>query len=168
MYALSAVISSSGLSYRLMLRLLLGLPDAPFWHQVTLLGSGYVLSPLMPSTNARLSLLTPVYKDMVAGLRLPARGPAITALFAAMFGGAALFSPMMATSKSSNIAALGMLPLRFRPSSAGSSGWWGGGGRRRRDGHPPAGVTAIVPLRRGGPALPRDPSQGNWPTCWDR
>ena len=41
-YALSAVISSSGLSYRLMLRLLLRLPDKPVWHQVTLLGSGYL------------------------------------------------------------------------------------------------------------------------------
>lgn len=111
-YALSAVISSSGLSYRLMLRLLLRLPDRPVWHQVTLLGSGYLLSPLMPSTNARLSLLMPVYKDMVAGLRLPARGPAITGLLAAMFGGALLFSPMMVTSKSSNIAALSLLPTQ--------------------------------------------------------
>jgi di/tricarboxylate transporter len=109
-YALSAVISSSGLSYRLMLRMLLRLPDRPMCHQLTLLGSGYLLSPLMPSTNARLSLLTPVYNDMVAGLRLPPRGPAITALLAAMFGGAILFSPMMATSKSSNIAGLALLP----------------------------------------------------------
>jgi divalent anion:Na+ symporter, DASS family len=109
-YALSAVIASSGLSYRLMLRLLLRLPDKPLWHQVTLLGSGYVLSPLMPSANTRLSLLMPVFKDMAAGLKLPARGPAITALLAATFGGALLFSPMMATSKSSNIAALNFLP----------------------------------------------------------
>ncbi len=111
-YALSAVISSSGLSYRLMTRLLLWLPDRPAWHQVTLLGSGYALSPLMPSTNARLSLLMPVYQDMVTGLRLPPKGPAITALLAAMFGGALLFSPMMVTSKSSNIAALNLLPAQ--------------------------------------------------------
>ena len=113
-YALSAVISSSGLSYRLMLRLLLRLPDKPFWHQVTLLGSGYLLSPLMPSTNARMSLLMPVYRDMVAGLRLPPRGPAITGLLAAMFGGALLFSPMMVTSKSSNIASLSLLPTQVQ------------------------------------------------------
>jgi len=118
-YALSAVISSSGLSYRLMLRLLLRLPDKPVWHQVTLLGSGYLLSPLMPSANARLSLLLPVFKDMAAGLKLPARGPAITALLAAMFGGALLFSPMMATSKSSNIAALGFLPPQVQAEFAG-------------------------------------------------
>jgi len=113
-YALSAVISSSGLSYRLMLRLLLRLPDKPFWHQAALLVSGYVLSPLIPSTNTRLSLLTPLFKDMTAGLKLPPRGPAITALLVAMFGGALLFSPMMATSKSSNIAALNLLPSQVQ------------------------------------------------------
>ena len=118
-YALSAVISSSGLSYRLMLRLLLRLPDKPVWHQVTLLGSGYLLSPLMPSTNARMSLLMPVFKDMATGLRLPPRGPAITALLAAMFGGALLFSPMMVTSKSSNIAALPLLPAQVQAEFSG-------------------------------------------------
>jgi di/tricarboxylate transporter len=113
-YGLSAVISSSGVSYRLMLGLLLRLPDKPFWHQFTLLSSGYLLSPLMPSTNARMSLLMPVFKDMAAGLKLPPRGPAITALLAAMFGGSILFSPMMATSKSSNIAALSFLPTQMQ------------------------------------------------------
>jgi len=113
-YALSATISSSGLSYRLMLRLLLRLPDKPFWHQSALLASGYALSPLMPSTNARVSLLTPIYREMVAGLNLPPRGPAVTALLAALFGGAALFSPMMVTSKSSNIAAVNFLPQQMQ------------------------------------------------------
>lgn len=113
-FALSAVISSSGLSYRVMLRLLLRLPDKPFWHRFTLLVSGYLLSPLMPSANARMSLLMPIYKDMAHGLKLPARGPAITGLLAAMFGGALLFSPMMVTSKSSNIAAISLLPTQIQ------------------------------------------------------
>lgn len=118
-FALSAVISSSGLSYRVMMWLLLRLPDTSFWHQAILLLSGYGLSPLVPSTNARLSLLTPVYTEMAAGLRLPARGPGITALLAAMFGGAILFSPMMATSKSSNIAGLAMLPPQVQDEFSG-------------------------------------------------
>lgn len=109
-FALSAAISSSGLSYRLILRLLLRLPDKPFWHQTALLASGYALSPMMPSANARISLLKPPYQDMVTALKLPARGPGITALLAALFGGAALFGPMMVTSKSSNIAAVNFLP----------------------------------------------------------
>lgn len=118
-FALSAVISFSGLSYRLILRLLLRLPDRPFWHQAALLISGYLLSPLMPSANARLSLLKPVYKDMVAGLQLPRRGPAITALLASMFGGAVLFGPMMVTSKSSNIAAITFLPSQLQAEFGG-------------------------------------------------
>ncbi len=118
-FALAAVISASGLSYRLMLRLLLRLPDKPFWHQIALLGSGYFLSPLMPSSNARMSLLMPVFKDMSIGLQLPRRGPAITALLAAMFGGAVLFGPMMLTSKSSNIAALNFLPAQVRAEFGG-------------------------------------------------
>ncbi len=118
-YALAAVISASGLSYRLMLRLLLRLPDKAVWHQVTLLGSGSALSPLMPSTNARMSLLMPVYKDMVNGLRLPPRGSARTALLVAMFGGALLFSPMMVTSKASNIAALSLLPAQVQSEFSG-------------------------------------------------
>ena len=118
-YALSAVITSSGLSYRLMLRLLLRLPDKPFWHQMIFLLSGYVLSPLIPSANTRLSLLKPLFEDMAAGLKLPPRGPAITALLVAMFGGALLFSPMMATSKSSNIAGLNFLPTQVQAEFAG-------------------------------------------------
>ena len=118
-FALSAVISSSGLSYRLMLRLLLRLPDKPFWHQAALLFSGYALSPLIPSANTRLSLLTPLFKDMANGLKLPPRGPAVTALLAAMFGGALLFSPMMATSKSSNIAGLSLLPAQVQAEFSG-------------------------------------------------
>ena len=118
-YALSAVISSSGLSYRLMLRLLLRLPDKPFWHQLTFLVSGYVLSPLIPSTNTRLSLLKPLFNDMASALKMPRGGPAITGLLVAMFGGALLFSPMMATSKSSNIAALNFLPAQVQAEFAG-------------------------------------------------
>lgn len=109
-YALAAVISASGLSYRFMLWLLLRLPDTPFWHQTALVLSGYVLSPIMPSGNARLSLVLPFYRDMVSGLGLPAKGKPATALMAATFSGAMLMSPMFLTSKSSNLTAIGMLP----------------------------------------------------------
>jgi hypothetical protein len=81
--------------------------------------SGYVLSPLIPSTNTRLSLLKPLFNDMASALKMPKGGPAITGLLVAMFGGALLFSPMMATSKSSNIAALNFLPAQVQSEFAG-------------------------------------------------
>ena len=83
-YALAAVISASGLSYRFMLWLLIRLPDTAFWHQTALLLSGYILSPIMPSGNARLSLVLPFYRDMVDGLNLPPQGKSATALMAAL------------------------------------------------------------------------------------
>ncbi len=113
-YALAAVMSASGLSYRFMLWLLLRLPDTPFWHQMALLMSGYILSPIMPSSNARLSLVLPFYRDMVEGLNLPAKGRAATALMAAAFSGSVLLSPMFLTSKSANLSVFGMLPMQLQ------------------------------------------------------
>jgi di/tricarboxylate transporter len=123
-FALSAVMTMSALSQRVMLRALLRLPDRPFWHQVCMLAGGYLLSPVMPSANARVALLLPVFKDMAGGLRLPARGTAITALAAATFAGGVLFSPMMATSKSANIAALGFLPQQMQAEFSGLFWLW--------------------------------------------
>jgi divalent anion:Na+ symporter, DASS family len=113
-FALSAVMTLSALSTRVMLWALMRLPDRPFWHQFTLLAGGYLVSPVMPSANARISLLLPIFKDMADGLRLPARGPAITGLMAAAFAGGVLFSPMMATSRSANIAAINFLPKQMQ------------------------------------------------------
>lgn len=126
-FALSAVMTMSALSRRAMLWALLRLPDRPFWHQVCMLAGGYLLSPVMPSANARVALLLPVSKDMAGGLRLPARGPAITALAAATFAGGTLFSPMMATSKSANIAAIGFLPQQMQGEFSGLFWLWAAG-----------------------------------------
>ncbi len=109
-FSLSAVIGTSGLSTRLMLQALLRLPDKPLWHQLTIFSGGYLLSPIMPSANARLSLLVPVFKSMAEGMRLTHGGLAITGLLAATFAGGTLFAPMMATSRSANIAAISFLP----------------------------------------------------------
>ena len=119
-FALSATISTSGLSYRLILHLLVRLPDTPTWHQLTLLGSGYLLSPMVPSSNSRIALLKPPYQNMVEALGLPTGGPGITALLAALFGGSILCGPMLATSKSSNIAALNLLPQQLQTEFNGS------------------------------------------------
>ncbi len=113
-FALSALVTSSGLSRRLMLWLLLRLPDRPFWHQSVLLFAGYLMSPIMPSGNSRLSLALPMFRDMAKGRQLAVGGNAITALLAATFAGSMLFSPMMSTSKSSNIAAIALLPQQVQ------------------------------------------------------
>ena len=109
-YALACLMASSGLSYRFMVWVLIRMPDTRIWQQTALLLSGYLLSPIMPSSNARLSLLLPFYRDMSSSLGLKPKSNASTALMAATFSGAMLFSPMMLTSKSANLTVFGMLP----------------------------------------------------------
>lgn len=121
-FALSAVIAASGLSRRLMLRLLSVLPDRPAWQEAALLAGGALLSPVMPSANARFSLLLPLQREVGDGLRLPPGGAGRTALLAAAFDGAMLFSPVLATSKSSNLAAIELLPAQVRDEFRGA--WW--------------------------------------------
>lgn len=109
-YALSGTIIRSGLSYRVVLILQKALPSNASSNQLVLLVSGYLLSFVTPSGNNRISLLLPVAKDMVSSLRLGPQSGQATALFAATFGGAMLFSPMLAISKSANITAVSLLP----------------------------------------------------------
>ena len=121
-YALSAVLVSSGLAYRAMLWVLARLPDGPFWHRTAMTAFGFVLSIVMPSSNARLALLLPLYREMDGSLRAPAQSREATALMIATFTGATLFSPLLLTAKSSNLAAFTMLPVQVRQEFQGF--WW--------------------------------------------
>lgn len=113
-FALSATISTSGLSQRLILHVLLQLPDRPLSHRLALLGSGYALSSMVPSANSRISLLKAPFQNMVQVLQLPTGSAGATGLLAALFGGSVLFGPMMATSRSFNIAAIALLPQQLQ------------------------------------------------------
>ena len=113
-FAFAAIITTSGLSYRAMLWLLLVLPDRPVFHRLILLFGGYVLSPVVPSGNNRLSLLLPLYRDMMEGLKVPPGSRAATALVAATLSGAMLMSSMLSTAKSANIVAITLLPAQIQ------------------------------------------------------
>lgn len=110
-FALASVIAESGLSRRVVLYLLLKMPNRFFWQQNILVFCGLLLSIVSPSGNSRVTLLLPLFKEMSESLRLPKRGVAITSLMAATYGGAMLFSTALANSKSASVAALSMLPV---------------------------------------------------------
>lgn len=113
-FALAAMLSVSGLSNRLLLWLLIKLPNRRAWHQATLLFYGLVLSLGTPSGNNRMALMFPAFNDMGHGLRLAHRSAAMTALFAATYGGSMLFSSTFATSKSATISVFGLLPYHLQ------------------------------------------------------
>ena len=106
---LATVIVASGLSYRLLLLLLLKLPNTPFWHNTGLLATGFLLTPLVPSINGRVALLTPFYRDMLETLRLDFKSPSANRLAVSTFVGAGLLSAVFLSSKSVNFVVFGLL-----------------------------------------------------------
>ena len=110
-FALAAVLTSSGLARRFVLTLLSKFPNRFFLQQNILVCCGFLLSVVSPSGNSRVALMLPLFKEMSDAMHLPKRGRAITALMAATYGGAMLFSTALSNSKSASIAALSMLPV---------------------------------------------------------
>lgn len=113
-YLLGGVMVASGLSYRFIIWLRTLLPDTPFWHAFALVISGYALSPIMPSGNARLTLILPLYRDFCSTANVAPGSRAQTRLAAATFCGAMNMSPMFLTSKSSNLIVFAMLPAQLQ------------------------------------------------------
>jgi di/tricarboxylate transporter len=106
---LATVIVASGLSYRLILLILLKLPNTPFWHNTSLLLVGFLLTPMVPSINGRVALLVPFYRDMLEILRLKPKSLAANGLAITTFTAAGLLSAVFLSSKSVNFVVFGLL-----------------------------------------------------------
>lgn len=113
-FALATAIAASGLSRRLVLMLMLKLPDRFVWQQNILVFCGSLLSLVSPSGNSRITLLLPLFKEIAASRGLTERSVSITSLMVATYGGAMLFSTALPNSKSASIAALSMLPVHLQ------------------------------------------------------
>lgn len=107
---LAAVIVSSGLSYRLLLQLLMRLPNTGFWQNSALLGIGFLLTPLIPSINGRVALVTPFLSDMLEILQQKTRSVTANQLAISAFVGVSLLSGVFLSSKSVNFVVFGLLP----------------------------------------------------------
>lgn len=106
---LATVIVASGLGYRMLLLLLLKLPNTPFWHNTGLMFTGFLLTPLVPSINGRVALMTPFYRDILETLRLPFKSLSANHLALSTFTGASLLSAVFLSSKSVNFVVFGLL-----------------------------------------------------------
>lgn len=106
---LATVIVASGLSYRLLLLILLKLPNTPFWHNSGLLLCGFLLTPMVPSINGRVALLVPFYRDMLETLRLDFKSLSANRLAVSTFTAAGLLSAVFLSSKSVNFVVFGLL-----------------------------------------------------------
>jgi DASS family divalent anion:Na+ symporter len=109
---LSAVLVSSGLSYRTLLWMLHHLPPTRFWQNLGLTSLGIFLTPLIPTINGRAALLAPFSIDMTKSLRLTPQGIAASQLAISAFAGISLLSASFLSSKSVNFVIFGMLPAQ--------------------------------------------------------
>ena len=106
---LGTVVVLSGLSFRFLLWLLRYLPNTTAGHNIGLLLTGALLTPIVPSINARAVLLAPFLVDMVETVKFEFHGKAATRLAIAAFTGATLFSACFMTSRSVNFVIFGLL-----------------------------------------------------------
>ncbi|HPU89276.1 MAG TPA: SLC13 family permease [Spirochaetota bacterium] len=113
-FGLSAVLVSSGLTYRLVVTLLRFVPRSKFWYNMTIMLVGIFLTPLMPSANGRISLANPILVDMVDSLGYRKGGRAATDLSVATFSGFTLFSGIFLSSKSIHFVIFGLLPIQVQ------------------------------------------------------
>lgn len=107
--AFGTVVVSSGLSYRVMLNLLYRLPNSQFWHNSALYILGVALTPIIPTANGRIALVSPFYSDTVSSVQYQSNGRASTRLAVSCFSGVSLFSAVFLTSKSVNFAVFSLL-----------------------------------------------------------
>lgn len=112
-FSLGLLLSASGLIYRGVLWTLLKLPSAPVWQNLSMLLTGFLLSPMMPSANNRMALLLPLYENMMQAQRIAPGSPAANRLASTLFSGASLMSPTFPTSKVANVIILGFLSAQM-------------------------------------------------------
>jgi len=113
-FGISALLISSGLTHRMVIVLFRRLPLSQFWHSFAIFITGIFLTPLLPSANGRISLVSPILIDMVEALEYKKKGKASTRLAMATFAGFTMFSSIFLSSKAIHFVVFGLLPPQVR------------------------------------------------------
>lgn len=111
-FGLSAVITVSGLSYRVLLWLLRAGPAHKAWYSASLFITGAALTPVVPTTNGRVAILGPFFGDLLDSIGRDAARREAPRLAASLLGGTSLLSTVFLSSKSVNFLIFGMLPMQ--------------------------------------------------------
>lgn len=106
----SAVLMSSGLSFRLLLGFLRVFPKKFEWQIQIPMMLGLLVSPVIPSNNSRMALLLPIMEEIAGLARLYKSPIAATSILTCCYSASVLFSSMLPTSKATTIALVSLLP----------------------------------------------------------
>ena len=113
-YGLAAATARSGLLYRVGLRLVQSVPTGTLRQATTLLLSGLLLTPLIPSATGRASLVLPLARALTEALRAPERSSVSAVLGLAAWTGASPLMFVALTGSGTCLLAWGLLPEASR------------------------------------------------------
>lgn len=113
---LGTVIRASGLGFRILLMMISLRPGSRWWHNFCVFAAGLLLTPVIPSANGRIAIISPFVQELLgAGGE---RKRAAARLTVSALAGASVFSAVFLSSKSINFIMFGYLPaqeqLRFQ------------------------------------------------------
>jgi divalent anion:Na+ symporter, DASS family len=109
---LSVVITVSGLSYRALLVLLRIGPANKVWYNICLFATGVALTPVVPTANGRISIVTPFLVDLLGAFDKKSGAAEAPRLTGSVITGISLLSAIFLSSKSVNFIVFGMLPTQ--------------------------------------------------------
>jgi len=113
-FGLGAVLLNSGLIYRISLMILYYFPPTLFWQNLALALVGTIITPVIPSANGRLSLVSPTVLDMTEIMGYRPLSKAGVRLSMSTLSGFGLMSNFFLTGKSINFVILGLLPVSLQ------------------------------------------------------
>ncbi|MBN4055331.1 anion permease [bacterium AH-315-K03] len=113
-FVLAVIIVDSGLVYRLSLRLLTVTPPSTFAYNLMLTLIGLFATPILPSANGRVSLISPLLKDLLSSLKFKYQETDANRMALSAFFGVSLFSSIFLTSKAINFLVFTMLPTQVQ------------------------------------------------------
>jgi len=114
LFGMGEVLVASGLTYRLVLLISQFVPKNQFWYALAIFLTGLLLTPILPSANGRIRLVSPLLIDTIESLGFRPGSKAATHLSFAAFSGASLLSYVFLSSKSANFVVYGLLPSQTR------------------------------------------------------
>jgi len=115
-FVLAVIIINSGLVYRITLQLLAITPRSHFAYNIMLTIIGIISTPILPSANGRVSLISPLLQDTIALLHYKPASSDANQLANSAFFGVSLFSSIFLTSKSVNFLLYSILPVQVQNS----------------------------------------------------
>jgi di/tricarboxylate transporter len=115
---LGTVIRASGLGFRLLLLLIGARPQSHWWHSLCVFMVGVVLTPIIPTANGRISIVSTFVPELLGNADKERRMREAGRLSISALTGASAFSAIFLSSKSINFLMFGYLPeqeqLRFQ------------------------------------------------------